>query len=98
MFSAIIIRFWPVFIPVLLYLVWHEVRKRKARKAGDEPAHIAEGPWVSVLLATLALAVVCVLWFGFTVEKRTDVQYQPPQMKDGQLTHGRFTSPKQGDE
>lgn len=86
----ILARFWPVLVPVVLYLIWHEIRNRKAVKAGDERRPLHDGPWRWMVSATVALAFGLVLWFGLTEEPRTHTGYQPAKIHDGKLLPGQF--------
>lgn len=91
MMSIIIARFWPVLIPLALYIFWHELRKRKARKAGEKAAKFHEGPWLMTLSAALVIGVLCMLWYGALAEKNTEVRYTPPYVaEDGSVVHGEF--------
>lgn len=88
--GSLLYRFWPVLIPILAYLLWHEVRRRKARKAGETPARIHEGPWLLTLGASLVIAVACVFGFALTTDSRTDVSYEPAHIIDGQVVKGHL--------
>jgi hypothetical protein len=88
--TAILMRFWPVLLPLVLYLIWHEWRNYHAKKAGQERYALRDGPWLWAVAATLGLAVAVVLWFGLSSEPRTHTAYQPAEIKDGKLIPGQF--------
>lgn len=89
--TAILIRFWPVLIPLVIYIIWHDSQRRKALKAGETPKRMKEGPWQLMLLSTVVLAVGCMVWFLLTTESHTNMAYQPAQIIDGKLVHGTMT-------
>ena len=91
MLRLLLLRFWPALIPLALYLIWHELRKRKSRRMGQEPARMVEGPWLWAVSAALMIAVGMMLFYGFTAERRTDVAYEPPQVNEqGDIVRGHF--------
>lgn len=86
MLKLIIFRFWPVFIPVILYLLWRVLRKRKGEEASpivDERKH-----WFWVAVASLALLIISFLIFGLTTRPNEGV-YEPARVEDGKLIPGR---------
>ncbi len=97
MIKLLIYRFWPVLLPIILYLVWHELRKKKAKKQGQPPAEIHEGPWLAALLASLVIAIGCVLWFALTTESHNNVSYHPAYIEDGKIIRG-YTKPRENND
>lgn len=80
-----LLRVWPAFIPIILYLVWHAYRKRKAIKAGDPKPALLSGPWQLTLLAALLLYGASLFYLALSAPKSGAVSYQPKQFKDGKL-------------
>ena len=85
--SLFIFRFWPVFIPLLVYWLWHANNKRNAKKAGKEPPHFRDGPWYWAVIASLLTAMGCFLFLGVSHEKN-DGRYVPPRLEDGNIVPG----------
>lgn len=90
MLTAILARFWPVLIPIVVYLIWHDSQRRKALKTGDVPRKLNEGPWLLSLGATVLIAIGCIAWFGVSTPSNTNVGYSPAHMVDGKLVKGKM--------
>jgi hypothetical protein len=86
-----LLRFWPVLIPLLIYLFWLTHVGWKAKKAGNTPPHFRDGPWYWVVLASLLIGIGCLVVLGASAEG-TKGPYVPPHMKDGQLIPGQVGS------
>jgi hypothetical protein len=82
-------RFWPVLIPLLVYVLWLEIVGRKAVKAGQPRLLFREGPWYWLVLATLGTALLCFLWLGATIENKKGT-YVPPHMENGVMVPGEI--------
>jgi hypothetical protein len=81
-------RFWPVLIPLLVYLVWFKVVERKAVKAGKPAPLFREGPWYWVVIATFGMAFLCFVWLGASIDNAKG-KYVPPHMDAGVLVPGK---------
>ena len=89
----LIIRFWPVLLPLTIYVIWFLLAKRKAEKAGEELPKFTEGPWFWILISSLLIAIACfVLWWVETPSQ--DGVYVPAHMENGQLIHGKIVPEK----
>ena len=87
MLKLLLIRFWPVFIPVIIYLLWQLLRRRKAKQQEEAIPRWLEGPWAYAVATSLLIGIGCFLWFGLMQEHRTG-SYQPTYYKGGQLIRG----------
>jgi len=84
---TLLIRFWPVLLPLILYGLWQFSRRRKAHKAGEEKPRWRDGPWFWAVLATLGLAIGCLMFWGFQNEEIKGT-YIPPQLINGKIVPG----------
>ncbi len=82
-------RFWPVLIPLLVYLLWYWNTGRKAVKAGKEKPKFRDGPWFWIVLSSLAIGFGCFIFLGATIEG-TKGNYEPPHMENGVLVPGKI--------
>ena len=87
--SLFLFRFWPVFIPLIIYWVWHLMQKRKAKKTGTQIPHFRDGPLFWVVIASLVVALLCFLVLGFSGEANKG-QYVPPKLEGGKITPGHI--------
>lgn len=86
--ALFIFRFWPVFIPLFVYVLWMLLVRRKAKKAGAPLPHFREGPWFWALVASLLTAVVIFISLGLS-HSSTKGEYIAPHMEDGKIVPGR---------
>lgn len=89
MIRFILLRLWPALIPLALYALWFAYRRHHARKTG-EVIHIADGPWLMTILATMALLAAGFLWTGLTDEKTGPATYAPAHVEDGKIVQGEI--------
>jgi hypothetical protein len=84
-----ILRFWPALIPLIVYVTWLYVVRRKAEKAGTPKPQFRDGPWYSTVIASLLIAAACLVYWGITQDSEKGA-YTPPQLKDGELVPGKI--------
>jgi hypothetical protein len=84
------IEFWPVLLPLVLYILWMLRRRRRAVKAGETVPEWREGPWMWAIVATFLLIMGGLLILGLSAESNRDSAYKPTQLKDGKLIQERF--------
>lgn len=87
MLRFLIFRFWPVWIPLVIYLIWFEIVRRRAIKAGLPVPLFREGPWYWAVLSSLLIAVACFIALGLSNEAHKGA-YVPPHMENGTLIPG----------
>lgn len=87
MLKLLILRFWPVLLPVLFYLAWLAFARRKAGKSGEKKPGFFDGPWLWPVVATLLLTMGAFLWLGFSAQE-VDGIYVPAQQVDGKIIPG----------
>ena len=86
--ALFILRFWPVFIPLLVYIIWMIRVRKVARKVGDPLPDFRDGPWFWALIATLCVAVIMFISLGLSKESVTG-EYVPPHVEDGKMIPGK---------
>lgn len=90
--ALFLLRFWPIFIPLFVYILWMIFVRRKAKKSGAPVPHFGEGPKFWTLVASLALAIGMFLVFGFSHERNSG-DYIPPHMENGKIISGEVREP-----
>jgi len=91
--SLLLLRFWPVLIPLIAYWLWLTYVGRKATIEGKPVLRFRDGPWYWVVLSSLLIGLLC---FLFLAEEATDGvkgDYIPPHMENGTLVPGRVSAP-----
>jgi hypothetical protein len=82
-------RFWPVIIPLVLYMLWLRSTQKRAVKNGEEPPHFRDGPLYWLAFATLGMGVLCFFWLGVTIDN-TKGEYVPPHVENGVMVPGKI--------
>ncbi len=85
--SLFLFRFWPVVIPLVVYWLWLETARRKARKTGAPVPLFRDGPWYWIIFSTLSIAVLCFLFLASGLHENKG-NYVPPHMEGGKLLPG----------
>lgn len=88
MIRVLLMRFWPVFLPLLLYVLWMWRRRVRARKLGHDVPPFTEGPLGWVTIVTLLLLIIGFIYWGVIAEPTEDGHYIPPQMENGEIMPG----------
>jgi len=83
-----ILRFWPVLIPLLVYVLWMINVRSRARKAGEPLPHFRDGPWFWAVVASLCLGIAIFLFLGLSHESNKG-EYLPPHMENGKIVPGQ---------
>ncbi len=83
-------QFWPVLLPVLIYLLWMLRHRNLAAQAGEDVPDWTEGPWLWAATATVVLAMIGFLILGLSAEPNREEIYSPAEFKDGELVEERF--------
>jgi hypothetical protein len=83
---------WPALIPLIVYASWRFWCAHKMRRG--EVVTPIKGALFWTLLASAAIAVLCFFALGLAQHSRTEMNYQPSYMKDGELVRGGFSGEK----
>ena len=81
-------RFWPVLIPLIVYLLWLYIVGRKAKKAGQPGVHFLDGPWYWVVITSLVIGIGCFMLLATSLTGDAG-EYIPPHMQKGVLVPGQ---------
>lgn len=65
--ALFLFRFYPVLLPLLLYLIWFYILRGRALKKGEVPPRFRDGPIFWVLMVSLSIAVLCFFLLGFSI-------------------------------
>ena len=82
--ALFLFRFYPVLVPLLLYLSWLYIVRRRALKNGGVLPRFRDGPIFWLLMASLVIAVLCFITLGFSIDGQKG-NYQPPHMEGEKL-------------
>ncbi len=85
MIKLLITKFWPAFIPILLYLLWLYVRRRKAKKQGEEVPGWRDGPWAYAVIASLLLLIGGFIYLALSADSNRETGYTPKRYEGGKL-------------
>lgn len=83
----VLFELWPALLPALLFLAWHRLQVRKARRAGELSPPLKDGPWFTITLLTIGIAIACLFAFGLSQE-HTKGEYVPATLQNGTLEEG----------
>jgi len=87
MIRLILFRFWPAFLPLIIYIVWHRIAVRRARKLSQPVPHFRDGPIYWMVISSLLIAALCFAVMGFELETQKG-EYTPPTMQNGKIIPG----------
>lgn len=89
----LLIKIWPAFIPIALFMLWYLLacRKHKKGKRETKPT-VKEGPWLLTILSSIAIAIICIIFSGLNQESIKG-NYTPAYIQDGKIVEGSV-SPK----
>lgn len=88
MLKLLITRFWPVLVPILLYVAWLWYVRRKAAKAGETQPTFFDGPWLWAVMASLLLCIGGFIMLGLTQEGLSEGHYVPAKLVGGKIMPG----------
>ena len=83
MFKLLITKFWPVLIPVILYLIWYLIKKSK--KENDKNLVLfVDGPVKLVFYSTTVILVFCFVYMFINLERKEET-YIPSRVENGKI-------------
>lgn len=86
MIKLILTRFWPVLIPLIVYLAWLFYVRRKRREAAEKPS-FGDGPFMLTVWSTAGLLVLSLFSYFLLVENSPG-EYTPSRFEKGQFIRG----------
>ena len=83
MLRIMLLRFWPVLLPIAIYMLWRFSHRK--RDITPEPEALRRAKfYVAIAMAVLAMGMF--LWMGLSAESNTDTPaYSPPRLENGTL-------------
>lgn len=90
MLKILITRFWPVLLPLVIYLAWLALARRKAGKAGEQKPGFFDGPWWLPTVASILLAIAAFIWLGLSTEPQKGEYIPSHQGANGEVIPGRI--------
>lgn len=87
MIRLLFFRFWPALLPLVIYIIWHRLAVRRAKKAGKPVPHFRDGPIYWMVMSCLVIAVLCFALLGFDMEAQRG-DYVPPSLQNGMVVPG----------
>lgn len=88
MLRLLVTRFWPVLVPILLYVAWLWYARRKAAKAGAVSPGFFDGPWLWAVTASLLLCIGGFIMLGLTLEGQGEGKYVPAKLVGDTIVPG----------
>jgi hypothetical protein len=87
MLKLIVTRFWPVLLPLCIYLAWLWLARRKARKHGHGEPGFFDGPWLLAVVASLLLLILAFVMLGVSssADAVTEGRYVPARVVNGEI-------------
>ena len=76
-------------LPIAVYLAYALWQRRRARRAGVEPAGLAEGPWFWLIIGGLALSIAGFVTLGVSTDGRS-LSYEPAHIENGRVVPGKI--------
>lgn len=86
--ALFLFRFYPVLIPLIIYIIWLSIQRRRARKNGDPMPKFSDGPIFWLVISSLGIAILCFIFMGLSIESEKGV-YTPPHMEGDRLVPAR---------
>lgn len=83
----VLAEFWPVFLPLAMYMGWMMGRQQKAKRRQETVPALHEGPWIWAVLTTVLLMIGCFLWLGLSGKADT-TPLEQAHFRDGKLVPG----------
>lgn len=77
-------RFFPVLLPLLIYLLWLYIIRKRAHKAGEPLPRFQDGPLFWVVMASLGIALLCFVALGISSSGHKG-SYQPAHMEGDKI-------------
>lgn len=81
--------FWPVLIPIVLYMAWFLWANQQIEE-GKDPLKWTDGPWALTIIITLVIALLCFIPIIQSNVKWEGNIYQPAKYENGKLIPGRI--------
>lgn len=86
-----LLKFWPAWLPIILFVAYIYFRRRKIKESGVtqslKETIFADKVWFYTILVSLILSFISFIFLAGTQERDTDRKYVPARIKDGKIIH-----------
>lgn len=62
----LLLKFWPILLPLLLYALWRLWQRHKAARNGLPLPRWRDGPWFWIVTASFGIGMLLLLSLGFS--------------------------------
>lgn len=83
-------RILPLLLPVLVYLGWWYLARRRALARGQPSPVLSDAPWTWLFVAGFALTIVVLIVMGLTWGEEPGGTYVPPRYEGGKIIPGHI--------
>lgn len=90
MFRFLLIRLWPVLIPLALFFLWYAYKRWRFRTTGER-VYLADGPWKITVIAMLVFGVFGFVGIRLLEGNSGPATYEPPHMVNGEVVQGEIS-------
>lgn len=87
---TLLTRILPLLLPILIYLGWWYLARRRALSRGHPTPQLGDAPWTWLFVAGLGLMVVVLIVMGLTWGEEPGGVYVPPRYEDGKIIPGHI--------
>ncbi|HEX9646748.1 MAG TPA: DUF6111 family protein [Alphaproteobacteria bacterium] len=87
---TLLTRILPLLLPVLVYLGWWYLARRRALARGETGPALSEAPWTWLFVAGFALLVMTLVVLGLTWGEEPGGVYVPPRYEGGKIVPGHI--------
>lgn len=89
--ALFLFRFYPVLLPLIVYLLWFYLVRQRARKKGGEPPKFSDAPVFLLLMSSFIIAIICFLFLALSIDSGSKGNYEPPHMEGEKLIPAQVT-------
>lgn len=90
--ALFLFRFYPVLLPLILYLLWFYFIRRRAMKKGEELPKFSDAPIFLLLMSSFIIAIICFIFLALSINENSHKgSYQPPHMEGEKLIPAQVT-------
>ncbi len=90
MIRTLLVRILPLLVPVILFLVWYYMARRRAGKTGGPQPTWQQAPWGWIAFSGLLVLVIGLVSFRLSIGESPEGTYVPPRLEDGQVIPGHM--------
>jgi hypothetical protein len=80
----------PLVLPILIYLAWWRLMRRRAVAQGQEAPELKDAPWTWLFAAGFVLLIITLFVLGLTWGEEPGGTYVPPVLEGGIIVPGHI--------